>query len=178
MQAWDDAVATVESVDTRLIRDREFEQPRPLHNRFTAQDVLPERRRQGIGAALVAAFETGAATIVVERVSVASAGGYVDRFYAAQGDEPWAVLVRTPADGPGDQPDPQYDILKAGVEHGVRTRYADPEGVDFGFADGWERPLATTGRCSSCRNCSHGERDQPSRHGSNIQDARTQLPDA
>lgn len=97
--------------------------------------VMPERRRQGIGAALVAAFEAGAERLGVERVSVASAGGYVDRFYAAQGYEPWTVLVRTPADATGDQADTQYEIVEERVEGEVRKRYVDAEGADFGFAD-------------------------------------------
>lgn len=105
------------------------------HAHLLGLGVMPDYRRQGIGAELVAAFEKGAANIGVERVSVGSAGGYIDRFYAAQGYEPWTVLVRTPAEEEPVSPDGFYDIVEERVEDGIRKRCIDAEGADFDFAE-------------------------------------------
>ena len=105
------------------------------HAHLFGLGVMPNYRRQGIGAELVAAFEAGAANLGVDRVSVGSAGGYVDRFYAAQGYEPWTVLVRTPAEDEPVPPDGAYDVVEERAEDGVRKRYVDAEGADFDFAE-------------------------------------------
>ena len=60
--------------------------------------VLPERRREGIGTRLVEQFEENAAEGGFERISVGSAGGDVDNFYAALGYEPESELVRLDAE--------------------------------------------------------------------------------
>ena len=59
--------------------------------------VLPERRREGIGTRLVEQFEENAAEGGFARISVGSAGGDVDNFYAALGYEPESELVRLDA---------------------------------------------------------------------------------
>lgn len=87
--------------------------------------VAESHRRHGLGSALLDAFETRVVDYGADRVTLGSAGGYVDTFYRANGYEARSVLVRNP-----DRTPPGYDILEERVEDGMRKLYVDPEGTD------------------------------------------------
>lgn len=92
--------------------------------------VKQPRQEQGIGAALLAAFEDRAARLGFERIEVGSAGGYVDQFYHDRGYEPERALVRVDPDAsiPGAQAR-EYEILEDRVEDGWRHLYIDVDGL-------------------------------------------------
>jgi len=96
----------------------------------------PDRRGEGIGTRLVETFHANAAAMGIDRVSVGSAGGYVDEFYAACGYEPECLLVMTsPAALPEDYRDLGYDIVEERTDDGVRKLYIDVEGLDQSFRE-------------------------------------------
>ncbi|PSQ42645.1 hypothetical protein BRD17_08195 [Halobacteriales archaeon SW_7_68_16] len=73
--------------------------------------VVESHRRRGIGSRLVAAIERRAATAGYDRITLGSAGGYVDEFYLASGYAAESILVRLdgdrvdgPVNDPGDLP--------------------------------------------------------------------------
>jgi GNAT superfamily N-acetyltransferase len=88
--------------------------------------------RQGVGSRLLASFEDAADALGFERVSLGSAGGYVDEFYLANGYEPESVLVRT---SPGDLPEnyrDRFDVLRERDDDGTRKVYVAADGYDPG----------------------------------------------
>lgn len=96
--------------------------------------VLPERRREGIGTRLVEQFEANAAAAGFEHVSLGSAGGYVDNFYAGLGYEPESVLVRLDGDVPVPQP-AEFDVCRERIEDGTRKLYLEADVVDHEYLD-------------------------------------------
>lgn len=93
--------------------------------------VVPERRGEGIGGRLLERFEAAAAEAGFSTVGVASAGGYVDRFYADHGYTAHRILVRRPADA--ELCDPAtlgYEVHESRVEGATRKDYLAAEGVD------------------------------------------------
>lgn len=87
--------------------------------------------RNGVGSRLLEAFESAAAAAGFDRVTLGSAGGYVDEFYLANGYEPESVLVRLhPEDVPGDVHDLGFEILRERTDDGVRKFYVAPGGYD------------------------------------------------
>lgn len=86
--------------------------------------VAESHRRQGVGSALLDAFEERAASLGFERASIGSAGGYVDAFYAENGYEPESVLVRLDADAA--VPETAHEVVEERVENGTRKLYVDP----------------------------------------------------
>jgi len=87
--------------------------------------------RRGIGSRLLRAFESAAADAGFERVTLGSAGGYVDEFYRANGYEPESILVRLhPEDVPENVRDIGFDILRERCEGDTRKFYLAPGGYD------------------------------------------------
>ncbi|PSQ19088.1 hypothetical protein BRD00_02245 [Halobacteriales archaeon QS_8_69_26] len=75
--------------------------------------VENDHQRRGIGTGLLAEFEARAATLGFSRVTLGSAGGYVDRFYRENGYDPESILVRLPPeDVPENYRDLGYEIGK------------------------------------------------------------------
>ena len=95
--------------------------------------VVESHRRQGIGSALLDAFEERAAGAGFERVTLGSAGGYVDDFYAENGYEPESVLVRFDVDGP--QPETGFEVMDERVEGDTRKLSVDPGSGDAAHLD-------------------------------------------
>jgi len=85
----------------------------------------PERRGEGIGSQLLRRFEENARDAGVERISVASAGGYVDRFYLDAGFEPEKILVLDPDGAPGDYEDTPHDTRWQRRDDGAWKCYVD-----------------------------------------------------
>lgn len=96
--------------------------------------VVPDRRREGVGTALLAALEERAAASGLDRVTLASAGGYVDEFYLRNGYAPESVLVRL---DPDDLPerDPGYDVVEETTDGDVVKLYVDADGHDPAFLE-------------------------------------------
>ncbi|WP_232688278.1 GNAT family N-acetyltransferase [Halobacterium zhouii] len=87
--------------------------------------------RQGIGSRLLDAFEAAAVDLGYERVSLGSAGGYVDEFYLANGYEPESILVRLhPDDVSEDHRDLGFEILRERMDDGTQKFYVAPGGHD------------------------------------------------
>ncbi|WP_232701437.1 GNAT family N-acetyltransferase [Halobacterium wangiae] len=87
--------------------------------------------RQGVGSRLLDAFESAAAELGYDRVSLGSAGGYVDEFYLANGYEPESILVRLhPEDVPENHVDLGFEILRERVDDGTQKFYVAPGGHD------------------------------------------------
>ncbi len=86
--------------------------------------VEESHRRQGIGSALLDAVEDRAVAHGFERVSLGSAGGYVDEFYAANGYRPESVLVRLDADSA--MPETVHEVVAVRTEDGTRKLYVAP----------------------------------------------------
>lgn len=88
-------------------------------------------RRQGIGTRLLAAFEDRAAALDFRRVSLGSAGGYVDEFYRQNGYSAESILVRLdPADLSEDYRTVGYDVAEAETEDGTTKLYVDVDEFD------------------------------------------------
>jgi len=85
----------------------------------------PGRRGEGIGTRLVEQFEANAREAGIERLTVASAGGYVDRFYLDCGFSPERILVMNPAGGPENYADSAHDLTWARNEDGSRKCYVE-----------------------------------------------------
>lgn len=80
---------------------------------------MERRRREGIGSALLGAFEGRATILGFERVSLGSAGGYVENGYS-----PESVLVRLDADEA--LPETAHEVIDGQVEDATRKRYVAP----------------------------------------------------
>jgi GNAT superfamily N-acetyltransferase len=95
--------------------------------------VEPGRRAEGIGSQLLERFEANARDVGAERIGVASAGGYVDRFYVDAGFEPEQILVLNPASEPGDYGETPYAVRWDRREDGGRECYVDVSDHDEEF---------------------------------------------
>lgn len=93
--------------------------------------VKPAFRRQGIGSRLVEGFERNVAEMDVDQISVGSAGGYVDRFYAENGFSAESILVRLqPERVPDDYRQFDFDVVDERREGGLKKLYVEAEEVD------------------------------------------------
>jgi len=93
--------------------------------------VVESHRRNGVGTELLDRFEDRARDCGVERVTLGSAGGYVDEFYRANGYEPASVLVRLdPDEVPDDYDERGYPIVDERIEDGVHKCYVGVDGFD------------------------------------------------
>lgn len=95
--------------------------------------VVGPHRRQGIGSALLAAFEERAGELGFQQVSLGSAGGDVDQFYLENGYEPESVLVRLDADS--SVPETRFEVIEERVTGDTRKLYVDPGAGDFAHLD-------------------------------------------
>lgn len=86
--------------------------------------VAESYRRQGVGSELLDAFEKHAADAGFDRVTLGSAGGYVDEFYVENSYEPESVLVRLDADEPRSET--ALEVIDERVEGDTRKLYVDP----------------------------------------------------
>lgn len=99
--------------------------------RLVGIGVTPGRRQSGIGTRLISTFEENAAAIGIESISVASAGGYVDHFYAGMGFTPTRILVRgDPAEFPSEYRDLGFDIVDEQWEEGTFKLYIEVDELD------------------------------------------------
>lgn len=100
---------------------------------LSAIAVEESHQRQGIGTELLSTLEDRAMTLGFRRISLGSAGGYVDEFYLANGYEPESVLVRLdPDDVPENYRAMGYDITEERIDNGTKKIYVrvdeyDPE---------------------------------------------------
>lgn len=101
-----------------------------VHAELAGLGLSPERRRDGIGTRLVERFEANAAATGIQTVSVASAGGYVDRFYAANGYSPESVLVRATGGLPENHRDRGFDVVRERTDGDTRKLYVDADHAD------------------------------------------------
>lgn len=93
--------------------------------------VVPERRGKGLGSRLLERFEKNAAESGFERISLGSAGGRVDRFYARHGYEPTAILVRRSREaGPPDPDETDFEVLEETVDGDARKLYLAADRLD------------------------------------------------
>lgn len=98
--------------------------------------VVEGRRREGIGASLLAALESAVVASGFERLGLGSAGGYVDEFYLACGYEPESILLRFDSEADAESyRDCGYDICRERVDDGVVKWYIDVEEHDPPFLD-------------------------------------------
>lgn len=76
-------------------------------------DVAPARRGWGIGSRLLEQFETNAEDLGIQKITLGSAGGAIDRFYVSNGYSPSKILVRGTAETlPADYRNLGYDVVK------------------------------------------------------------------
>lgn len=96
--------------------------------------VAPPHRRRGIGTELLTAFEDRVASLEFERVTLGSAGGYVDEFYVRNGYSPESVLVRLdPDDSPDASRASEYEIVSSTIDDGVKKLYVAVDRFDPAF---------------------------------------------
>lgn len=88
-------------------------------------------QRQGIGSSLLTSFEERASRLGFERISLGSAGGYVDEFYVGHGYTPTSVLVRMgPEETIRDELRERFDIVESRIESGASKCYIAVDGYD------------------------------------------------
>lgn len=90
--------------------------------------------RQGVGSRLLDAFEAAAADLGYDRVSLGSAGGYVDEFYVSNGYQPESILVRTSRSDLPENHRERFDVLRERDDDGTWKVYLAPRGSE-------QRPL-------------------------------------
>jgi len=99
--------------------------------------VANDHQRRGIGSGLLTEFEACAAALGVSRVTLGSAGGYVDRFYRERGYEPESILVRLPPDDvPENYRDLGYEIVEERMAEGVQKLYVGVDELDHAEVEG------------------------------------------
>lgn len=104
------------------------------HVELAGLGLPPALRGQGIGTRLVERFERNAADLGVERVSLGSAGGYVDHFYAGLGYAPDTILVRCPPGDPTARGD--FEVVEERDANDVRKVYVAADEVDHDHLEG------------------------------------------
>lgn len=98
--------------------------------------VDQSHRRQGIGTALLSAFEDLVASLGFQRVSLGSAGGYVDEFYVQNGYSPDSILVRLdPGEDPPDYTEVGYEIRDERLDGDLKKLYVGTDEYDPGFVE-------------------------------------------
>jgi len=100
--------------------------------------IAVERSHQcrGIGAALLSTFEDRAASLGFRRITLGSAGGYVDEFYVENGYRPDSVLVRLDAaDTPENDRIRGYEIVDERTDGPTRKLYVNVDRFDPAFLD-------------------------------------------
>jgi len=98
--------------------------------------VEQSHQRQGIGSALLSAFEEQARSLQFQRISLGSAGGYVDEFYIENGYTPHSVLVRLdPDDVPQNYRDMEYKIADERMDGCTKKLYVEVDGFDPAFVE-------------------------------------------
>jgi GNAT superfamily N-acetyltransferase len=91
-------------------------------------------RREGIGSALLDRSEAAARERDADRISLGSAGGYVDEFYVANGYQPESVLLRFESGSmPSRYRSLDYDIARERVEDGLKKCYLGVDSYDPAF---------------------------------------------
>ncbi|MFB6186530.1 MAG: GNAT family N-acetyltransferase, partial [Halobacteriaceae archaeon] len=104
------------------------------HAELAGLGVIPEYRQQGIGTRLLERFEHNAKNIGIERITLGSAGGYVDQFYVDNGYTPEKILVRVSTEQlPNDDNDVEYEIIEEKEENGTRKIYINATEVDQSY---------------------------------------------
>lgn len=94
-------------------------------------------RRHGIGTELLATFEARAASLGYERVTLGSAGGYVDEFYRRRGYTPQRILVRPElGEGVDEFRERGYAITEKSTDEDTKKIYLDVDGFDPELLDG------------------------------------------
>lgn len=75
--------------------------------------VAPDRRGRGIGSRLIEQFEASAGELGMQKITLGSAGGAVDRFYVTHGYSPSKILVRgTTETLPSDYRTLGFDVVE------------------------------------------------------------------
>lgn len=98
--------------------------------------VRESYRRQGIASSLLDTVEENARRSGFERLSLGSAGGYVDEFYLANGYEPESILVRFETETiPEQYRDLPFDVIRERVDDGRKKLYVDVDEFDPAFLD-------------------------------------------
>jgi len=96
--------------------------------------VRESHRRAGLGSSLLDRIETAARDRDADRISLGSAGGYVDAFYVANGYQPESVLLRFESGAmPSRYRSLDYDIVRERVADGVKNCYVDVDSSDPEF---------------------------------------------
>ena len=96
--------------------------------------VRESHRREGIGSALLDRSEAAARERDADRISLGSAGGYVDEFYVANGYQPESVLLRFESGSmPSRYRSLDYDIARERVEDGLKKCYLGVDSYDPAF---------------------------------------------
>lgn len=92
--------------------------------------VDDEHTRMGVGSRLLDAFEGTVADLGYDRVSLGSAGGYVDEFYVSNGYYPESILVRTARDDLPERYRERFAVLREREEGDTWKVYLAPKGFD------------------------------------------------
>lgn len=93
--------------------------------------VERSHQRRGIGTELLESFEDRVSALGFQRVTLGSAGGYVDEFYVENGYAPESVLVRHEVpDGSERYRDLGYGISEERIDEGTRKLYVEAGGFD------------------------------------------------
>lgn len=93
-------------------------------------------QRRGMGTKLLSAFEDRVSSRGFQRVSLGSAGGYVDEFYIENGYSPDSVLVRLDPDVDSqDYTEMGYEIGDERMDDGLKNLYVEAEEFDPGFLE-------------------------------------------
>jgi predicted N-acetyltransferase YhbS len=91
--------------------------------------VVPELRAEGVGTALLEAFHDRARAAGFDRVTLGSAGGYVDEFYHDNGYEATQVLVMFADDAAPEDP-VDLAVTWEPADDGGRKCYVDVDGFE------------------------------------------------
>lgn len=96
--------------------------------------VKPSHQQRGIGLELLEQFEDRVAALGYRRISLGSAGGYVDEFYIENGYSPESVLIRC-EDVDGSERDRTlgYEISAERIDEGTRKLYVEAGEFDPGY---------------------------------------------
>jgi ribosomal protein S18 acetylase RimI-like enzyme len=92
--------------------------------------VDDEYTRRGIGSRLLGDFEGAVADLGYDRVSLGSAGGYVDEFYVSNGYYPESILVRSARDELPEDYLERFAVLRERGDDGTWKVYLAPKGCD------------------------------------------------
>lgn len=109
---------------------------RPRSDRAVELEGIAVERsfqQRGIGTELLARFEDRVADLGFQRISLGSAGGYVDKFYIERGYSPVSVLVRYEDSAVSERyRDRGYEIREERMVEGTRKLYIEADEFDPG----------------------------------------------